>query len=108
MAENVKHFTAEELSEDKLKEMGLVLVDFWATWCGPCRMLAPTIEEIAGEMAGEITVGKLNIDDYTDFAIGRGIVSIPTLILYKDGQEVQRLVGVQPKQTIVDAIRRAQ
>ena len=98
MAESVKHFTAEELSEAKLKEMGLVLVDFWATWCGPCRMLAPTIEEIAGEMAGE----------YTDFAIGRGIVSIPTLILYKNGEEVQRVVGVQPKQAIMDMIRRAQ
>ena len=108
MAENVKHFTAEELSEAKLKEMGLVLVDFWATWCGPCRMLAPTIEEIAGEMAGEVTVGKLNIDDYTDFAIAKGIVSIPTLILYKNGEEVQRVVGVQPKRAIVDMIRRAQ
>ena len=100
--------TEQNFDEEVMRSDIPVLVDFWATWCGPCRMLAPTIEEIAGEMAGEVTVGKLNIDDYTDFAIGKGIVSIPTLILYKNGEEVQRVVGVQPKQAIVDMIRRAQ
>ena len=108
MSDFVNKFSAEDLSEENLKNKGLVLVDFWAEWCGPCRMLAPTVEELAVELKGQVTVGKLNIDDYTDFAIGLGVMSIPTLILFKDGVEVGRLVGVQPKQTIVGMIRRAQ
>lgn len=108
MSELVKTFAAQDLTREKLTDKGLVLVDFWATWCGPCRMLAPVVEEIAGEMAGKVTVGKLNIDDYTDFAIGLGVVSIPTLILFKDGAEVARSVGVQPKQSIQAMIRSAE
>lgn len=108
MSDFVNKFSAADLSEENLKNKGLVLVDFWAEWCGPCRMLAPTVEELAVELKGQITVGKLNIDDYTDFAIGLGVMSIPTLILFKDGTEVGRLVGVQPKQAIVGMIRRAQ
>ena len=108
MSEFVNKFSAADLSEENLKNKGLVLVDFWAEWCGPCRMLAPTVEELAVELKGQVTVGKLNIDDYTDFAIGLGVMSIPTLILFKDGVEVGRLVGVQPKQAIVGMIRRAQ
>ena len=108
MSEFVNKFSAADLYEENLKNKGLVLVDFWAEWCGPCRMLAPTVEELAVELKGQVTVGKLNIDDYTDFAIGLGVMSIPTLILFKDGVEVGRLVGVQPKQAIVGMIRRAQ
>ena len=104
MSEMVKKFTAADLAPEKLKEMGLVLVDFWATWCGPCRMLAPVVEEVAAEMQGKVTVGKMDIDEDTQFAIGLGIASIPTLILYKDGEEVGRLIGVQPKQAILGMI----
>ena len=107
MAANVINFTAEALSDDKLKDMGLVLVDFWATWCGPCRMMAPTVEEISDELSGKLTVGKLNIDDYTDYAIAKGVVSIPTLMLFKDGVEVGRLIGVQPKEAVLDLIAKA-
>ena len=108
MSDFVNKFSAADLSEENLKNKGLVLVDFWAEWCGPCRMLAPTVEELAAELKGQVTVGKLNIDDDTDLAIGLGVMSIPTLILFKDGAEVGRLVGVQPKQAIIGMIRRAQ
>lgn len=104
MASNVIHFTAEALSDDKLKDMGLVLVDFWASWCGPCRMMAPIIDDLAEELQGKVTVGKLNIDDYTEYAVGKGIVSIPTLMLFKDGQEVGKLIGVQPKEAVLQLI----
>ena len=105
MSDMVKMFTSADLAADKLKDAGLVLVDFWAKWCGPCRMLAPVVEEVAAEMQGEVTVGKMDIDEDTQFAIGLGIMSIPTLILYKDGEEVGRLVGVQPKQAILGMIQ---
>ena len=107
MSDMVKMFTSADLAADKLKDAGLVLVDFWAKWCGPCRMLAPVVEEVAAEMHGEVTVGKMDIDEDTQFAIGLGIMSIPTLILYKDGEEVGRLVGVQPKQAILGMIQGA-
>ena len=108
MSEMVKKFTAADLAADKLEKMGLVLVDFWATWCGPCRMLAPTIEEITVELQGKVTVGKLDIDEDTQFAVGLGVASIPTLILFKDGKEVGRMIGVQPKQAILGMILGAQ
>ena len=107
MSEAVRSFSAADLAPEKLETMGLVLVDFWAEWCGPCRMLAPVIDEVAQEMKGEVTVGKLNIDDYTDFAIGLGIVSIPTLILFNGSRQVARVVGVQPKEAVLEMIRRA-
>ena len=107
MAANVIHFTAEALTKENLKGKGLVLVDLWASWCGPCRMLAPVIDELSEELKGRVIVGKLNIDDYTEFAIGLGVMSIPTLILFKDGEEAGRMIGVQPKQAILDMIERA-
>jgi thioredoxin len=76
------------------------LVDFWAPWCGPCHALAPTIEKIAQEFAGQILVGKLNTDENTATASGFQISGIPTVILFRDGREVDRLVGVQPKTEI--------
>ena len=107
MAANVITFTAEALTKENLKGKGLVLVDLWAAWCGPCRMLAPVVEELSEELKGKVIVGKLNIGEYTEFAIGMGVMSIPTLILFKDGEEAGRMIGVQPKQAILDMIARA-
>jgi thioredoxin 2 len=78
-----------------------VLLDLWADWCGPCHMLAPTIDQISSELAGRVKVAKLNIDENPDTARRFGVQSIPTLLVLKDGKEVDRLVGVQPKQEIV-------
>jgi thioredoxin 2 len=78
-----------------------VLLDLWADWCGPCHMLAPTIEQLSSELAGRVKVAKLNIDDNTDTAARFGVRSIPTLLVLKGGKEVDRLVGVQPKQEIL-------
>ncbi len=78
-----------------------VLLDLWADWCGPCHMLAPTIDQIASEMAGRVKVAKLNIDENPGTANRFGVRSIPTLLVLKGGKEVDRLVGVQPKQEIL-------
>ena len=89
-------FKANEVTKEALAGKGLVLVDFWATWCGPCRMIAPFVEKLADEYAGKITVGKLNVDDETDAAIRLNVASIPTLVLFKDGEEVDRMIGAVP------------
>ena len=78
-----------------------VLLDLWADWCGPCHMLSPTIEQLSSELAGRVTVAKLNIDENPGTAGRFGVRSIPTLLLLKNGREVDRLVGVQPKQEIL-------
>ena len=74
-----------------------VMVDFWATWCGPCRALAPVIEELAGEYAGKAVIGKRNVDDCDELPVKYGIRSIPTLLFFKNGELVDRLVGAAPK-----------
>ena len=84
---------------------GLVLVDFWATWCGPCRQVAPIVEKIAEENAGKISVRKLDVDDNQHTAQKYGVMSIPTLILFKDGQPVERLVGYMPKERLMQKIK---
>lgn len=84
---------------------GLVLVDFWATWCGPCKMIAPIVEQIASEHDGKITVGKLDVDANDQTAMKYGVMSIPTLILFKDGQPVERLVGYMPKERLMTKIK---
>jgi thioredoxin 1 len=81
-----------------------VLVDFWAAWCGPCRMVAPVLEEIAAEYSEKLKVVKLDVDANNDTAASLGISSIPTLILYKDGKPVERVVGFQPKQRLMSKI----
>ena len=81
-----------------------VLVDFWAEWCGPCKMIAPILEEIADEQGDALQVAKLNVDEASDVARRFEVMSIPTLILFKDGEPVKRIVGAKPKQALLDDI----
>lgn len=76
---------------------GTAMVDFWATWCGPCQALLPVIEELGQELEGSVKVGKVNVDENRDLAKAFGVMSIPTVILFKDGKEVERIVGAFPK-----------
>ena len=84
---------------------GLVLVDFWATWCGPCRQVAPIVEKIAEENPGKLSVRKLDVDENQHTAQKYGVMSIPTLILFKDGAPVERLVGFMPKERLMQKIK---
>lgn len=93
MAQNIVHLTDENFQETIAK--GLTLVDFHATWCGPCRMIAPIIEQLAGKVQGKASVAKLDIDQAQQATGSLQITSVPTLILFKDGKEVKRVVGVK-------------
>jgi thioredoxin 1 len=91
----------DSFAQDVLASSTPVLVDFWATWCGPCRMVAPVLEEIATEKAGQLTIAKLDVDANPDTARDFQVVSIPTLILFKDGQAVKRIVGAKGKAALL-------
>ena len=97
MAENVLEFTDDNFQDQVLDAEQPVLVDFWAPWCGPCKMLTPTIEELAGDYAGRVRVGKMNTDENPQTASSHNISAIPTVMLFKNGEEVDRIVGVPPK-----------
>ena len=99
--------TAAEFSEKIENTSGVSLVDFWAAWCGPCRMLAPTIDEVADDFSGRAAVYKVNVDEEGELAAKFGIMSIPTLIIFKDGAVSDKLVGVVPKENISAAIENA-
>ena len=104
---SVKHFSNDTFQSEVLQGSGPILVDFWAPWCGPCKMLGPVIDGLADELSGKAVVGKVNIDDEPDLAAKYGVVTIPTIILFKDGQEVNRLVGVQSKLTLSQMVEQA-
>ncbi len=92
---------------DSIKDEPLpVLVDFWAPWCGPCRTLSPIIDELADEMAGRITVAKCNVDDNQEVAMTYGVMSIPTVVIFKNGEEVGRTVGAMPKAALVSELEK--
>ncbi len=96
--------TDATFEQDVVKSEQPVLVDFWAAWCGPCRMVAPVVEEIADEYSGKLKVVKMDVDENFETAQTLGISSIPTLILYKDGKPVERVVGFQPKQRLMSKL----
>ncbi len=87
-----------------LEDQKLVIVDFWATWCGPCRMLSPLLDEVEEEMSDKITVVKVNVDDADEIAMRYRIMNIPTLLFFKNGQLVDKTVGAMPKNVLVDKI----
>jgi thioredoxin 1 len=93
MESNMKHLDGPTFEVDVLKAGQPVVVDFYADWCGPCRMMAPVLERLAGEYAGKVTVGKLDVDVNQDIAIRYGVMAMPTLGLFRDGKLVDRLVG---------------
>jgi thioredoxin 1 len=106
MSERTTEVTDNSFEKEVLQAEKLVLVDFWAEWCGPCRMLGPTIDSIAEEHASIVRVVKLNVDENPVITATYGIKGIPTLILFSDGKEVERIVGAAGKQSILQVIER--
>ncbi len=95
------HFSAEEFQTAIAN--GPAIVDFWATWCGPCKMIAPVIDQIADELEDKIVVGKVDVDECREIAMEYGVMSIPTVIYFKNGLEAKRFVGVQTKDKLLEA-----
>ena len=106
MADNVLELSDTNFEQEVTKSPTPVLVDMWAAWCGPCRILAPVVEELAGTYQGRLKVGKLNVDDHPQVAAQFRIMNIPTLLLFKGGQEVDRIVGVVPKEELTRHIEK--
>ena len=104
MADGIVTLTSSTFDETVNGSSTPVLVDFWAEWCGPCKMIAPILEDIAKEQAGKITIAKLNVDDHGDIAMRFNVMSIPTLIVFKQGEPAKRLVGAKGKGQLVQEL----
>lgn len=101
---NVAHVTEQAFENEVLKSKIPVLVDFFTTWCGPCKALAPVVDELAAEMSGKLKVVKVDLDEAMELAASLGITSVPTLVLFKDGQEATRRLGSGPKREILSFV----
>lgn len=97
--------TEENFKSEVLENPGVTVVDFWAEWCGPCRMMGPIFEQVSEEAAGDAKYGKLDVDKANKVAAEYGVMSIPTLIIFKDGEKVRQLVGVQDKDALIKQIK---
>tara|TARA_Y100000590_G_scaffold452201_1_gene594883 strand:+ start:112 stop:438 length:327 start_codon:yes stop_codon:yes gene_type:complete len=106
MSNNVNEFTDENFDVDVAKSELPVLIDFWAAWCGPCKAIAPIIDEIAVEYEGKIKVGKVDVDKNQNTAMKYGVRSIPTLLIMKSGEVVNQIVGAVPKENITDILNK--
>ena len=104
MSENVKEFTSENFSTEVIESDTPVLVDFWAEWCGPCRVIAPVVDEIATEYSQKVKVGKLNVDYHNQVASQYGVRSIPALLIFKNGAVANQIVGAVPKNKITEIL----
>ncbi len=108
MSENAKYIvvTDDSFQEEVLNSAKPVMIDFWAAWCGPCRMVAPVVEELADEYEGRAKVAKLDVDHNPKIAMEYGVRSIPTMLFFKDGEVVDQLIGVVPKATLAEKLDR--
>ncbi|MBF0384934.1 MAG: thioredoxin [Candidatus Omnitrophica bacterium] len=99
------HFDEGSFQKEVMESPVPVLVDFWAEWCGPCRMMGPVIDQVAEEMSGKIKVGKINVDEAQQLASQFNVMSIPTLILFKNGKVAEQFVGAMPKEALLNKIK---
>lgn len=106
MAENVGEVSDSSFDQDVLKSATPVLVDFWAPWCGPCKSIAPVLQELAGEYSGKLKIVKMNVDDNPKTPTQYSVRGIPNLVFFKDGKVVEQIVGAVPKEQLIDAINR--
>lgn len=104
-SEKIIELSADNFSNE-IQDQRPILVDFWAEWCGPCRMVAPVLEELAAELDGKVRIGKLNVDENQDLSIQYQVQSIPTFVLFKDGQVVDRMMGAMPKSAFEQFLHR--
>lgn len=101
------HFDQKQFDQ-ALEEGSLMMVDFWAEWCGPCQMLGPVIEALAEQYEGKAVVGKVNVDEEQELAMRYGVMNIPTVIFFKDGKEIERKIGVMPPQVFAQVLEQNQ